>query len=383
MKFTYPLVACLLFFAPSAVAQTVSGSNVITSAAPFLTISPDARRAGLGEAGAASSPDANTSYWNPGALVHIDKSYGGALSYTPWLGKIVNDMDIVYLSGFYKITREQVVSASIKYFNMGEIFFKDANGGSLGDYNPRDFAFDATYSRMLTENFSVGLTGRYIYSNLTGFYNDPSTQVDSKPGTSAAVDVGVFYTKPMQSAKLSQLSLAAVISNIGGKISYSNDNNESFLPTNLRVGSALTTELDPFNKITFLLDFNKLLIPTPDSTTNNQDKSMLSGMFGSFSDAPGGASEELKEISTSVGIEYWYNAVFAGRLGYFRESKEKGNRQYMTLGLGFRKEKFGIDVAYLVPTNGRENPLAETIRFSILYHLAETRAADGESVTDR
>jgi hypothetical protein len=383
MKLTYPLVACFLFVVQSAAAQSVSGSNVITSAAPFLTISPDARHAALGEAGAASSPDANTSYWNPGALVRIDKSYGGSLSYTPWLGKIVNDMDIVYLSGFYKITREQVVSASIKYFNMGEIFFKDINGNSLGDYNPRDFAFDATYSRMLTENFSVGLTGRYIYSNLTGFYNDPNTQIDSKPGRSAAVDVGVFYTKPMQRAKLSQLSLAAVISNIGGKISYSDDNNRSFLPTNLRVGSALTTELDPFNKITFLLDFNKLLIPTPDSTSNNQDKSMLSGIFGSFSDAPGGASEELKEISTSVGIEYWYNAVFAGRLGYFRESKEKGNRQYMTLGLGFRKEKFGIDVAYLVPTNGRENPLAETIRFSILYQIAETRAADSESVTDQ
>ncbi len=383
MKFTYPLVACFLVVAHSVLAQSVTGSNVITSAAPFLTVSPDARRAALGEAGVASSPDANTSYWNPGALVHIDKLYGGSLSYTPWLGKIVNDMDIVYLSGFYKITREQVVSASIKYFNMGEIFFKDAAGNSLGDYNPRDFAFDATYSRMLTENFSVGLTGRYIYSNLTGFYNDPTTQVDSKPGRSAAVDAGVFYTKPMKSTKFSQLALAAVISNIGGKISYSDENNRSFLPTNLRVGSALTKDLDIYNKITFLLDFNKLLIPTPDSTTNNQDQSMLSGMFGSFSDAPGGAREELKEISTSVGIEYWYNAVFAGRLGYFRESKEKGNRQYITFGLGFRKEKFGIDVAYLVPTNGRENPLAETIRFGILYQIEEIRAVDKESVTDQ
>lgn len=387
MKFIVSAIAFLIV-AGSAVAQTITGSSVITSSAPFLTISPDARHAALGEAGVASSADANASYWNPGKLVHITSAYGGSLSYTPWLGKIVNDMDIVYLSGFYKITREQVVSASLKYFNMGEVFFRDPNNQSLGDYNPRDLAFDVTYSRLLSENFSVGLTGRYIYSNLTGFFS--SGTIDAKPGQSVAVDAGVFYTKPLQSAKLSQLSLGAVISNIGGKISYSDDNNKSFLPTNLRLGSAFKTELDPYNSITFLLDFNKLLVPTPpirDAQGNilegrDDNRPMLSGMLGSFSDAPGGFQEEVDEITTSVGIEYWYNAVFAGRLGYFNEAKEKGNRKYVTIGLGFRKNNFGIDVAYLVPTNGRENALAETIRFTLMLQVPEVQSALNESVTD-
>lgn len=387
MKFIVSAIAFLIV-AGSAVAQTITGSSVITSSAPFLTISPDARHAALGEAGVASSADANASYWNPGKLVHITSAYGASLSYTPWLGKIVNDMDIVYLSGFYKITREQVVSTSLKYFNMGKVFFRDPNNQSLGDYNPRDLAFDVTYSRLLSENFSVGLTGRYIYSNLTGVFS--SGTIDAKPGQSVAVDAGVFYTKPLQSAKLSQLSLGAVISNIGGKISYSDDNNKSFLPTNLRVGSAFKTELDPYNSITFLLDFNKLLVPTPperDTQGNivrgrDDDRPLLSGMFGSFSDAPGGFQEEVDEVTTSVGIEYWYNAVFAGRLGYFNEAKEKGNRKYITIGLGFRKNNFGIDVAYLAPTNGRENALAETIRFTLMLQIPEVQTALNESVTD-
>jgi Type IX secretion system protein PorV len=359
--------------------QTVTGSNVVTSAAPFLTISPDARHAGLGDAGVASSPDANGAYWNPAKMVYIDKQYGGSISYTPWLGKIVDDMDIFYLSGFYKITREQVVAASLKYFNMGEIFFRDINNQSLGDFNPRDWAIDVTYSRMLSENLSVGLTGKFINSNLTGTFQ--SGGGDAKPGRTVAVDLGVFYTVPVQSTSISDLKVGASISNLGGKISYSDDNNRSFIPTNLRIGTALTTELDPYNKITFLLDFNKLMVPTPDSTTNSQDKSLLSGVFGSFSDAPGGFSEEIKEITTSLGVEYWYNAVFAGRLGYFSESKEKGNRKYLTLGVGFRKDNFGFDLAYLVPTNGRENALAETIRFTLLFQIPEVELVDN-SVTD-
>lgn len=382
MKFSCFITAFLLLFA-TANAQTVTGSDstnrAITTAVPFLTISPDARHAALGDAGAASSADPNASYWNPAKLVHINKAYGGSISYTPWLGKIVDDMDIFYLTGFYRITREQVVSASLKYFNMGEIFFRDANNMSLGDFNPRDWTFDATYSRLLTENLSVGLTGKFIHSNLTGAFS--SAGVDAKPGQSAAVDVGVFYTKPMQSSKISNLSLAAVISNIGGKISYSDQNNRSFLPVNLRLGSALTTELDPFNSITFLLDFNKLMVPTPKEGSN--DKSLLSGMFGSFGDAPDGFSEELKEFTTSVGVEYWYNAVFAGRLGYFNEAEEKGNRKYLTMGLGFRKDNFGIDIAYLVPTNGRDNALAETIRFTLMLQVPEANATPGESVTDQ
>ena len=382
MKFIVSAVT-LLLFAGYAGAQSVTGSDssnrAITTAVPFLTITPDARHAGIGDAGAASSADPSASYWNPAKLVRIDKTSGGSMSYTPWLGKIVNDMNIFYLSGFYKLNREEAIAASLKYFDMGEIFFRDAANNPLGDFNPRDWALDVTYSRMLTESFSVGLTGRYISSNLTGVFSNSG--VDAKPGRSAAVDVGVFYSSPLVSSRISNLNLAAVISNIGGKISYSDDNNKSFLPTNLKLGSALTTELDPYNSFTFLLDFNKLLVPTPQP--GSEDESMLSGMFGSFTDAPGGFEEELQEITTSIGIEYWYNAVFAGRIGYFHESQEKGNRKYLTLGLGFRKNNFGFDMAYLVPTNGRENALAETIRFTIMLQMPEIDTAPQESVTDQ
>lgn len=351
--------------------------NAITTAVPFLAISPDARHAALGDAGVATSPDANGAYWNAAKLAFIDKAYGGSISYTPWLGKIVNDMSISYLSGFYKINREQTVAIGMKYFDLGEINFRDDNNGDLGNFNPREVAIDVTYSRMLTENFSVGIAGRYIHSNLTGAFTTP----DAQSGNSVAADIGLFYTKMLESAKNSTLSFGANISNIGAKISYTGGENKDFLPTNLRLGSAFTTELDPYNSMTFTLDFNKLLVPTP-TGSGTPDKSLLSGMFGSFSDAPGGAKEEIQEIMTSAGIEYWYNKTFAGRLGYFNEAKNKGNRKYMTLGVGFRKKKLGIDVAYLVPTNKREHPLAETLRFTLLFQIEQTRTESEESVTD-
>ncbi|HYF69013.1 MAG TPA: type IX secretion system outer membrane channel protein PorV [Ohtaekwangia sp.] len=361
--------------------------NAITTAVPFLAISPDARHAALGDAGVATSPDANAAYWNAGKLVFIDKKYGGSFSYTPWLGKIINDMSVSYLSGFYKLTREQAIGLAIKYFDLGEISFTDTQGFSLGDFNPREFAFDLTYSRLLTEEFSIGGTGRYIYSNLTGAFSG----IDAQAGHSVAVDLGVYYTKQLKkSAHNSTLSFGATITNIGAKISYTNAENEDFLPTNLRLGSAYTTELDPYNTITFTLDFNKLLVPSPpvyDEDGNiaygkDPDRSILSAMFGSFGDAPNGGSEELKEVMTSAGIEYWYNKTFAGRLGYFNEARTKGNRKYMTLGVGFRKNNFGLDVAYLVPTNKREHPLAETLRFTLLFQIRESSLDLEESVTD-
>jgi hypothetical protein len=361
--------------------------NAITTAVPFLAISPDARHAALGDAGVATSADANAAYWNAAKLVFIDKKYGGSLSYTPWLGKIVNDMSVSYLTGFYKITREQAVALGIKYFDLGEINFRDINNKSLGDFNPREMSLDATYSRLLTEQFSIGATGRYIYSNLTGALS----MSDAKPAHSVAVDIGVYYNLPIKrSAKTSNLALGATITNIGAKVTYTNAENKDFLPTNLRIGSAYTTELDPYNKITFVLDFNKLLVPTPPIYNDSgeivygkdPDRSLLSGIFGSFNDAPDGASEEIKEIMTSAGIEYWYNNTFAGRLGYFNEAKVKGNRKYMTIGVGFRRNNFGIDVAYLVPTNKREHPLAETLRFTLLFQINETSLDREESVTD-
>ncbi len=352
--------------------------QAITTAVPFLVISPDARHAGMGDVGVATSPDANSAYWNPGKLSFIDKKYGGSLSYTPWLGKIINDMDIVYLSGFFKPTREQAIGLAIKYFDMGEISFRDGQNDPIGDFNPREFSFDATYSRMLTEELGLGGTVKYIYSNLTGAFS--SGGLDAKPGHSVAADVGIYYNKLIKrSARDSYFSLGASISNIGAKISYTNRDNEDFLPTNLRLGTAYTTELDQYNKITFALDFNKLMVPTP---PEDPDETLLGGMFGSFSDAPTGARGELKEVMVSAGMEYWYNDTFAARLGYFNEAREKGNRKYMTVGVGFRKNSFGIDVAYLVPTNKRDHPLAETIRFSLLFQIRETLRDRDETVTD-
>jgi len=358
--------------------NVLGGDNAITTAVPFLTISPDARHAALGDAGVASSADANAAYWNVAKLVFIDKKIGGTISYTPWLGKIVNDMSISYLSGFYKITHEQAVAVSMKYFDLGDIFFKDGNGGDLGDYNPREFAFDLTYSRLLTENLSLGVAARYIHSNLTGGFS--GSGVDAKAGKSVAADIGVYYTKSLRGAKSSSVSFGATITNIGGKISYTDADNKDFLPTNLRFGGVYRTELDPYNSLTFLLDFNKLLVPSPGS--DRDSVSILSGIFGSFSDAPGGAKEEFQEFVVNTGLEYWYRDVFAGRIGYFNESKNKGNRKYMTFGAGFRKNKFGIDIAYLVPVNKREHPLAETIRFTLLFQINETDLDRDESVTD-
>jgi hypothetical protein len=370
-------------------AELLGQDNAITTAVPFLVISPDARSAAMGDAGVATAPDANSAYWNPGKLSFIDKKYGGSLSYTPWLGKIVNDMDIVYLSGFVKPTREQAIGLAIKYFDLGKINFRDDNNRDVGSYNPREFTVEGTYSRMLSEEFSIGGTVKYIYSNLTGAFSLGG--LDAKPGHSVAADVGVYYNKQIErSARNAYFSMGASISNIGAKISYTNADNEDFLPTNLRLGTAYTTDLDLYNKITFTVDFNKLMVPTPPIRDENDNilygkddnRSLLSGMFGSFNDAPDGAKEELKEVMTSVGIEYWYNDTFAARVGYFNEAKTKGNRKYATVGLGFRKNIFGIDIAYLVPTNKRDHPLAETIRFSLLLQVRETARDRDESVTE-
>ncbi len=365
--------------------NTLGQESAITTAVPFLVISPDARHAALGDAGVATTPDANSTYWNPGKLAFIQSKYGASASYTPWLGKIVNDMSISYLTGFYKINRESAFNLALKYFDMGEITFTNNVAAVTGQFSPRDFSFDGSYSRMLSENLGIGLTAKYIYSNLTG----TNSNVDGKAGTSVAVDIGLYYTKELKWKNPSTLSFGGSISNIGAKLSYTDNNNEDFLPTNLRLGSALMTALDPYNTITFVLDFNKLMVPSPpirDETGaivagEDPNRSLLNAMFTSFSDAPNGAKEEFQEIMTSIGVEYWYNKSFAARVGYFNEASNKGNRKYLTLGLGFTKNRFGIDVAYLVPTAKREHPLAETLRFTLHFNINENSVAE-ESVTD-
>jgi Type IX secretion system protein PorV len=336
-------------------------NRTITTAVPFLSITPDTRSAALGDAGVATSADANAAYWNAAKLAFAEERAGVSLSYTPWLAKIINDMYIFYLSGYYKISREQTVAVSMKYFDMGNVDLTTIQGEPNGRFNPRDFAFDVTYSRLLTENFSIGGSIRYIHSNLTG--SGGSAQ-DARPGKSVAVDMGVFYTKPLVS-KNSNLSLGASITNIGAKMSYSDDGSKDFIPANLRLGGAFETEVSPMNSFTFIMDFNKLLVPSP--AEGSREKSLLSGVFGSFGDAQNGFSEEIREIMLSTGVEYWYNKTFAGRVGYFNESYDKGNRKYLTSGVGFKKNKFGLDISYMVPINKRENALAETLRLSLHF----------------
>ncbi|MTI20253.1 type IX secretion system outer membrane channel protein PorV, partial [Fulvivirga sp. RKSG066] len=259
-----------------------TGRKVITTAVPFLSITPDARAGGMGDVGAATSPDANSIYWNPAKTVFSEDEQGFGMSYTPWLGKIVNDMWIFYGSYYRKITKEQAVGASLRYFDLGEIFFTDDSGNEKGDFRPKELAVTLSYSRMLSQNLSVGLNGKYIYSNLIGNFTSSAGNLEAKPAHSVAADLGVFYKKDLLlSGNNSNLALAAVISNIGSKISYSDENNKDFIPTNLRLGSAFTTNLDPYNKLTFGLDFNKLMVPSPQPDGSESDKSLLSGMFGS------------------------------------------------------------------------------------------------------
>lgn len=356
--------------------------RVITTAVPFLNITPDARAGAMGDVGAATTPDANSIYWNPAKTVFSENRQQMSLSYTPWLGKIVNDMWIFYGSYFRKITKEQAAGISFRYFDLGEIFLTE-DGISGQNFKPKELAITLSYSRMLTQNLSIGVNGKYIHSNLIGNFTSSSTDnLQAQPGNSVAADIGVYYNKDLAGGSgNNNLALAAVISNIGAKISYSDKDNEDFIPTNLRLGGAYSTQLDPYNTLTFGLDLNKLMVPSPQFDGSEEDKSLISGMFGSFADAEGGFSEELKEITLSAGVEYWYNDTFAGRIGYFYESEDKGNRKYLTLGAGFRYQKFGIDFAYLVPQE-QEHPLAETLRFSLLFNFDDRDIQDEESVTE-
>ena len=354
---------------PTGVTGQDADLNPITTAVPFVSFAPDARGAALGDAGVATSPDINSIHWNNAKLAFIDNDYGFSVSYTPWLGKIVNDMYVSYLSGYKRIDKLQTVGLSLRYFDLGDINLTDEFGQSLGDFNPREWAIDGTYSRKLSNNLSLGLTTRFIRSNLSGQF---STSQDAKAGTSVAVDLGIFYTKELLFAgKNSTISFGGHISNFGSKVTYSSASNENFIPTNLRLGTALKTEVDPYNSFTFVLEFNKLMVPTPsppDSSGNVQTKSLLGGVFGSFGDAPGGFSEEMKEINISSGIEYWYKDLASFRAGYFHENRDKGNRKFITIGLGFRYQVFGVDFAYLIPTE-QNHPLSETLRFSLLFNF--------------
>lgn len=359
-------------------------SNPITVAVPFLSFAPDSRGAAMGDAGVATSPDAYSVHWNNAKLAFIDYDMGFSFSYSPWLGNIVDDMSLNYLTFYKKINRDQTFGASLRYFDLGEIQLTDLNGDALGIENPREAAIDVTYARKLSENLSLGATGRFIWSNLSG---NITGAPDVRPGTSLAVDVGLYYTQPLSLPGIeSDLSLGAHISNIGQKITYTSENNEDFIPANLRLGAAWTGKLDPYNSISFAFDVNKLMVPTPPIYETNDDgeferdlngnliidqgedpnRPLISGTFGSFSDAPEGINEELKEFSLSFGAEYQYQELFFARVGYFAEHVDKGDRKYFTAGLGFRYQVFGLDFSYLIPQE-QNHPLGDTLRLSFIF----------------
>lgn len=360
--------------------------NVITTAMPFLLISPDSRSAGMGDVGVALSADANAMQWNASRLAFVEKEIGASVSYSPWLTSIgVNDMSISYLSGYYRLDQEQVIGVSMKYFDLGSIFFTDTGVPGDGlEASPKDFSIAVAYARKLSNSLSASLTARMARSNLFGDYQGSNLQ-DPKPATALGVDLGLLYTQPLVfNGNDSDFSAGLQISNISNKITYSNSDNEQFLPINLKIGTAFTTALDAYNSLTVSVDFNKLMVPTPnpdDSTFNSDNIGVLPGMFGSFSDAPGGFNEELREISIASGLEYWYNNVFAVRTGYFYEHLTKGGRQYFTAGLGFRYQVLGLDFSYLIPV-ARQNPLGETLRFTASFNMENLNSSNRESIAE-
>ena len=380
-------------------ATTLSGyPNPITTAVPFLNIAPDSRAGAMGDAGSATSPDVYSAQWNPAKYAFTEKDYGVSVSYTPWLRKLVDDMNIFYGTAYMKLRKEDAVYLSMTYFNLGKIDFTDNQGNKYLEFNPREVAVNGGYSRKLSDNLSVSVGLKFIYSNLAGNFTSNSG-TESKPSKSMAGDIGAYWNKEFVAGNLNtKLAFGLVVTNFGQKVTYTNNNKKDFIPTNLRLGGAYTLDLDLYNKLTIAIDGNKLMVPTPpiyvqDSVSNtptseiykgrDPNRGLTSGTLGSFSDAPGGFREELKEITMSYGLEYWYADVFALRLGHFRENVLKGNRKYATVGLGlkFYEGKAGIDFSYLIA--GRQNnPLEGTLRFSLYMELEKQKEKETESITE-
>jgi len=351
--------------------------NAITTGIPFLLIAPDSRAGAMGDVGAATSADVNSIHWNPAKYAFIEQPLALNTSYIPWLRNIVDDINFANLSGAYRLNENQTLAASLMYFSLGNITFTNSLGTTIGNHKPNEFSLDFAYALKLSKKMSGGVAFRYAHSNLTGGYA-PDGQL-AKPGNAYAGDISFFYTNPISlSGKNADLNFGAVVSNLGSKISYGDNSYEEFIPANLRIGTALNLEIDSYNKIMFAVDVNKLLVPTPTVTINDtiygiesDGISVPTAVFQSFYDAPGGFTEELHELMYSVGLEYWYNNQFALRGGYFDEHATKGNRKYFTMGVGVKLNVFSIDFAYMLPSAGRQNPLANTLRFTLGFNFAE------------
>lgn len=349
--------------------------NVPTSSVPFLNFTPDARSGALGEAGVAlGDADANAIFWNPSKLVFAKQDKGASISYTPWLRELIGDMYYTYLSGYSKVGKNSVVGGSLMYFDLGTVNFTTATGVAAGTFNSREYALTATFAQRLSRNFSLGVDLKYLNSNLASGSSTPGL----KPGATAAADISAFYRNEARdnaTGKGIGWAFGGMISNLGGRINYGG-NERYFIPTNLRLGTAFTYYADQYNKFNIIADVNKLMVPTPNiqnvngtPTNVNGNKNYFGSVFGSFADAPGGFSEELREFTISTGIEYWYNEQFAVRAGYFGESNTKGGRKYVTTGLGLRlQDRFGVDFSYLLPVQ-QGSPLSQTFRISLLLNL--------------
>ena len=363
--------------------------NAITTAVPFLLIGPDSRAGAMGDGGVASPADVYSQHWNSAKYAFTNKPYALGISYTPWLQQLVPDINLAYLSGYYKFDEKQVFGASLRYFSLGEINFTDNSGASTGTGNPNELAIDFSYNRKLSDNFAIGTAFRFINSDLaSGQLAQPGQSV--RAGRSVAVDISTYYVKPdvRINGKKTDLAWGLNISNIGAKMNYTNSADRYFIPTNLRLGGAGTMKLDNFNTLTVFVEANKLLVPTTpvyqrDSTGaieygadnepiilagKNPNVSVPAGIFQSFNDAPLGLREEIREIYYSAGLEYWYDNQFALRGGYFYEHPTKGNRRYFTVGAGIKYNIFGLDLSYLVPLT-QQNPLQNTLRFSLTFNF--------------
>ena len=363
--------------------------NTITTAVPFLLISPDSKSGAMGDVGVATTPDASSMHWNPAKLAFSKDDIGISVSIVPWLRELVPDINLQYIGGYYKLNDNEAIGYELRYFSLGDITFTDGSGQVIGQYKPNEMAFGTAYSRKLSRDFSIAISARYIYSNLTGGQTAGGTETIA--GQSIAADVSTYYTKPITIAdKKSDISFGMNISNIGNKISYTETITRDFIPINLRLGTDVTTEIDDYNKMSFAIDFNKLLVPSPPIYEDGNliagkdpEVSVVSGMFQSFGDAPGEIDEtgnpvpgsifkeEMREINISAGFEYWYANQFALRAGYFHEHDTKGGRKYLTFGSGVKYNVFALDFSYLISTSniGGTNPLANTMRFTLVFDL--------------
>jgi len=358
-------------------------TNTIITSVPFLRITPDARSGAMGDAGIATSADPNAMHFNPSKLAFVDQDLALSATYTPWLRALgLNDVYMAYLTGYKQIDDLSTLGFGLRYFSLGLINYTNDSGGENGTGKPNEFDISVAYARKLSDNFSVSIGGKFIYSNLAAGQRVGAVEI--KPGTAGAADFGLTYKKDIEvSGNSSDLTVGLAITNLGTKISYTNSANKDFIPTNLGLGAAWEFNFDEYNSFTVAADVNKLMVPTPclgdglngtpdcDQDGNQipdyKEESVIGGLLGSFSDAQGGIGEEFRELMYSVGVEYWYDKQFAVRAGYYSEHATKGNRQFFTVGLGLKYNVFGLNFSYLVPTTNQRNPLDNTLRFSLIF----------------